>query len=160
MRISVSLLKIREFTENKAGRILNLMDKITKVFFTEKTWEKTIFHFEKQNLEHVGNSLHTTEYLAFGKVLLASLKLKVYITKLLSVFIIYEKSHALNEVILFGLLTFLRIPLTLKTYLYWALNELQFSNFVSLMTYLSCFLLFSPQWTKRKRNKNKLFKYF
>ena len=153
MRISVSLLKIREFTENKAGRILNLIDKITKVFFTEKTWEKTIFHFEKQNLEHVGNSLHTTEYLAFGKVLLASLKLKVYITKLLSVFIIYKKSHALNEVILLGLLTFLRIPLTLKTYLYWALNELQFSNFVSLMTYLSCFLLDTSIFTTMDEKK-------
>ena len=153
MRISVSLLKIREFTENKAGRILNLIDKITKVFFTEKTWEKTIFHFEKQNLEQVGNSLHTTEYLAFGKVLLASLKLKVYITKLLSVFIIYKKSHALNEVILLGLLTFLRIPLTLKTYLYWALNELQFSNFVSLMTYLSCFLLDTSIFTTMDEKK-------
>ena len=30
--------------------------------------------------------------------------------------------------------TILRIPLTLKTYLNWTLNELQFSNFVSLMT--------------------------
>ena len=52
-------------------------------------WGKTIFHFEKQNLEHIGNSVHTTEYLAFGKALLANLKVKVYITKLLSVYIIY-----------------------------------------------------------------------
>ena len=52
--------------------------------------EKSIFHFEKQNLEHIGNSVHTTEYLAFAKALLARLyqKVKVYITKLLSVYII------------------------------------------------------------------------
>ena len=70
--------------------------------------EKSIFHFEKQNLEHIGNSVHTTEYLAFGKALLARqyLKVKVYITKLLSVYIIYKKSHALNEVILLGFLQF------------------------------------------------------
>ena len=53
--------------------------------------EKSIFHFEKQNLEHIGNSVHTTEHLAFGKALLARLylKVKVYMTKLLSVYIIY-----------------------------------------------------------------------
>ena len=53
--------------------------------------EKSIFHFEKQNLEPIGNSMHTTEYLAFGKALLAKLylKVKVYVTKLLSVYIIY-----------------------------------------------------------------------
>ena len=53
--------------------------------------EKSIFHFEKQNLEHIGNYVYTTEYLAFGKVLLARLylKVKVYITKSLSVYIIY-----------------------------------------------------------------------
>ena len=52
--------------------------------------------------------MHTTEYLAFGKDLLARLYLtvKVYITKLLGVYIIYNKSHALNEVILFGYLHF------------------------------------------------------
>ena len=51
--------------------------------------EKATFHFQKQNLEHIGNSAHTTECLAFGKALLANLKVKVYITKLLSVYIIY-----------------------------------------------------------------------
>ena len=47
--------------------------------------EKSIFHFEKQNLEHISNSVHTTEYLAFGKALQARLylKVKVYVTKLL-----------------------------------------------------------------------------
>ena len=52
--------------------------------------------------------MHTTEYLAFGKDLMARLYLavKVYITKLLGVCIIYNKSHALNEVILFGYLHF------------------------------------------------------
>ena len=39
--------------------------------------EKSIFHFKKQNLEHMENSVHTTEYLAFGKALLARLYLKV-----------------------------------------------------------------------------------
>ena len=49
--------------------------------------EKSIFHFEKYNSEPIGNSVHTTEYLVFGKTLLArlDLKVKVYITKLLSV---------------------------------------------------------------------------
>ena len=67
-----------------------------------------------------GNSVHTTEYLAFGKALLARLylKVKVYITKLLSIYIIYKIPHALNEIILFGFLHFLSIPLTLQTYLY------------------------------------------
>ena len=48
-------------------------------------------NFEKQNLEHTGNSVHTTEHLAFGKALPARLylKVKVYITKLLSAYIIY-----------------------------------------------------------------------
>ena len=39
--------------------------------------EKSIFHFEKYNSEPIGNSVHTTEYLAFGKALLARLYLKV-----------------------------------------------------------------------------------
>ena len=72
--------------------------------------EKSIFHFEKQNFEPIGNSVHTTEYLAFGKALLARLylKVKVYITKLLSIniYMIYKKLHTLNEVILFGFLHF------------------------------------------------------
>ena len=52
--------------------------------------------------------MHTTEYLAFGKDLLARLylKVKVHITKLLGVYIICKKSHPLNEVILFGFLHF------------------------------------------------------
>ena len=54
-------------------------------------WLKSSFHFEKQNLQPIGNSVHITEYLAFGKALLDRLyqKVKVYITKLLSVYIIY-----------------------------------------------------------------------
>ena len=39
--------------------------------------QKSIFHFEKQNLEHIRNSVDTTEYLAFGKALLARLYLTV-----------------------------------------------------------------------------------
>ena len=59
--------------------------------------EKSIFHIEKYNFEPIGNSVHTTEYLAFAKDLLA----RLYLTD-----IIYNKSHALNEVILFGFLHF------------------------------------------------------
>ena len=81
--------KLGEFTENKAGHILNLIDEIFIAFFTENEWGKIIFHFEKRNLEHIGNCVHTTEYLIFGKALLGNLKVKVYITKLLSVYIIY-----------------------------------------------------------------------
>ena len=53
--------------------------------------------------------MYTTEYLTFGKDLLARLYLtvKVNIPKSLGVFIYYNKSHALNEVILFGYLHFL-----------------------------------------------------
>ena len=52
--------------------------------------------------------MHTTQYLVFGKGLLARLYLnvKVYIIKLLSVYIIYKISHALKEVILLGFLHF------------------------------------------------------
>ena len=82
--------------------------------------EKLIFHFEKQNFEPIGNCVHTTEYLAFGKALLARLylKVKLYITKLLSVYISYKKPHAINEKNFVWIFAFLRIPLTLKTYLY------------------------------------------
>ena len=60
--------------------------KYPKDFSLEMNREKAIFHFEKQNLEPIGNSMYTTEYLAFGKALLAKLylKVKVYITKILS----------------------------------------------------------------------------
>ena len=70
-----------------AGYILNLMDEISKGIFTEINKEKSIFHFEKQNLKPIGNFMHTTGYLAFGKALLSKLylKVKVYITKLLSI---------------------------------------------------------------------------
>ena len=53
--------------------------------------------------------MHITEYLAFEKELLARLYLtvKVCIFKLLGVYIIYNKSHALNEVFFFLFLVFL-----------------------------------------------------
>ena len=38
--------------------------------------EKSIFYFEKYNFEPIANFVHTTEYLAFGKDLLARLYLK------------------------------------------------------------------------------------
>ena len=71
--------------------------------------EKSIFHYKKYNPELIGNSVHTTEYLAFEKELLARLYLtvKVCIFKLLGVYIIYNKSHALNEVFFFLFLVFL-----------------------------------------------------
>ena len=55
--------------------------------------EKSIFDFEKYNIEPIGNSVHAIEYLSFGKDLLVGLYLtvKVCITKLLGV-----KSHALK----------------------------------------------------------------
>ena len=57
---------------------------------------------------YIKYQMYTTEYLAFGKDLLAKLALtgKVYITKLLGICIIYNKSHALNEVLLFRYLHF------------------------------------------------------
>ena len=99
VRIWVSLLKIRG---------LYRKIKYPKYFSLKMNMEKSIFHFEKQNLEHIGNFVHTTEYLAFGKALLVRLylKVKVYITTSLSVYIIYWKSHALNEVSLLDFYNF------------------------------------------------------
>ena len=34
-----------------------------------KNWEEYVFHWEKFNFAHIGNSVHTTECLALGKVL-------------------------------------------------------------------------------------------
>ena len=48
--------------------------------------EKWIFQWDKLKFEPIGNSVHTTEYLASGKTLLAKLYLKVKVyTNLLSV---------------------------------------------------------------------------
>ena len=46
VRIWVHCWKLGEFTENKAGHILNLMDEISKVFSLKMNREKSIFHFE------------------------------------------------------------------------------------------------------------------
>ena len=81
--------------------------------------EKSVFYFEKKNFEPIVNSVHTTEYLAFGNALLAGIYLKVYITKLLSVYIIYKISHALKELYnSVRIFISLRISLTLKICLY------------------------------------------
>ena len=92
----------------------------SKYFSLKVNREKSIlFHYE--NFELIGNSVHTTEYLAFGKALLVGLylRVKVYITKLLSVYIIYKISHALKEVYnSVRIFISLRISLTLKTCLY------------------------------------------
>ena len=60
-------------------------------------WKKLVFHWKKWNFEPIENYVYTTEYLALGNALLARLylKVKVYITNLLSA-IIHKKSHALN----------------------------------------------------------------
>ena len=39
--------KLGEFTEKKAGHVLNVMDEISKVFFTENEQEKISFPFWK-----------------------------------------------------------------------------------------------------------------
>ena len=59
-----------------------------KYFSLKMNMGKYIFPWEKQNFESTGKSTHTTEYLAFGKTLLVRLylKVKVYITNLLSVY--------------------------------------------------------------------------
>ena len=90
----------------------------SKHFSLKMNREKSIFHFEKLNFELIGNSVDTTEYLAFGKAVLAGLylKVKVYVTKLLSAYIIYKISHAIKEVYNSArIFIFLRIYLTLKT---------------------------------------------
>ena len=68
--------------------------------------------------------MYTTEYLAFGRDLLARLYLtvKVYVMKLLGVYIIHNKSHPLNEVILFGYLHFWGFLCPWKLNLYWTLT--------------------------------------
>ena len=34
-----------------------------------KNWGKNVFRWEELNLEHIGNSVYTTEFLALGKAL-------------------------------------------------------------------------------------------
>ena len=55
--------------------------------------KKSIFHFKKLNFEPIGNFVHTTEYLAFAKALLARLylKLNMYVTKLQKIYITNKK---------------------------------------------------------------------
>ena len=65
--------KLGEFTENKTGHILNLMDEISKVFFTENEYGKISFSFWKTEFGTTANFVHTTEYLAFGVALRARL---------------------------------------------------------------------------------------
>ena len=84
--------KLGEFPENKAAYILNLMDKISKGFLTGNQQGKINFPFWKTEF-----GTHWEFYVyhrIFGfwniwKTLLAklSLKVKVYIAKLLSVYI-------------------------------------------------------------------------
>ena len=46
--------------------------------------EESVFNREKCNFKHIGNTVHTTDYLSLGKALLATLYLevKVYINLL------------------------------------------------------------------------------
>ena len=55
--------------------------------------KKSVFHFKKLNFEPIGNFVHTTEYLAFAKALLARLylKLNMYVTKLQKIYITNKK---------------------------------------------------------------------
>ena len=57
-------------------------------------WEKGTFYWEKWNFEPIGNSVHSTEYLALKKALLARqyLKVKVYETILLIVYNLQKNS--------------------------------------------------------------------
>ena len=126
VRIWVSLLKSKGiYIKMRLVTFETWWMKYSKYFSLKMNREKSIFHFEKQNFELIRYSVHTIEYLAFRKGLLAGLclKLKVYVTKLLSVYIIYKISHGLKKVYdSVRIFIFLRIPLTLKTCLYWILN--------------------------------------
>ena len=81
--------------------------KYSKYFSLKIIKEKSIFHFQKQNLNPLG-ILCMPQNIWLLETLLARLylKVKVYITKLLGVYIVYKKPHALNEVIFFGFLNF------------------------------------------------------
>ena len=110
--------------------------------------------------------MYTTEYLAFGKDLLAKLYLtgKVYIPKLLGVCIIHNKSHGLNEVILFGYLHFWGFlwPWKLTFIEHWIHfnSPTFFPRWLTVAVFLLDASLFSLQLIKRKRNKNQLIKSF
>ena len=94
------------------------MDEIFKVFLTENDYGKISFSFWKIEFWTDCEICAYHRIFGFCKGPLARLylKVKVYITTLLS---IYKKTHALNNVMLFGFLHFY-----MKTYLYWTLNEL------------------------------------
>ena len=62
-------------------------------------WEKWIFYWEKWNFEPIGSYVHTTEYLALGKALLAKIYLAVKVYTSYKVYIIYCVYH---KIILFG----------------------------------------------------------
>ena len=132
--------------------------KYPKYFSLKMSREKTIFPFKKQNLEHIGNSVHTTKYLAFGKTVLANLMVKVYITNWLNDYIIYQISHGLNEVILLGFFSDLE-NLSLLDIKWTLILELNFfDDLPELCLFTRC--LYFHQLMKRKRSKNQLFKYF
>ena len=95
-----------------------------KYLSMKMNWEKWIFHWEKWNLEPNWNSVHIRKYWAIGKALLAKLYLTVKsVYNLLSVHNL-QKISCLNWNNFIWIFIFLRIPLTLKTYLWWTLNEL------------------------------------
>ena len=89
-----------------------------EVFINENELGKMNFPLGKWNFEPIGNSVHTTEYLALGKVLLARLRLKVKvcITDLLSICNLQNISCLTLNNFVWNFI-FFRIPLTLKTYL-------------------------------------------
>ena len=79
---------------------------------------KNEFSIGKNGILNIGNSVPTTEYLSLGKALLARLylKVKVHITNLLSLYNL-QKISCLKQNNFVRIFIFLRIPLTLKTYL-------------------------------------------
>ena len=100
------------------------------------------------------------QYLAFGKALLARLylKVKVYITNLLSVYNL-QKISCLKWSNFVWIFIFLRIPLTLKTYLYWTLNErfcfnpILFRWRLTLALFFTRCLYFHHNWWRERGTK-------
>ena len=46
---------------------MNEIIHILLIYDLSKNWEKYVFRWEKLNFEHIGNSVHTTEFLGLEK---------------------------------------------------------------------------------------------
>ena len=72
--------------------------KMNEKWINEKWIRKNEFFIRRNGtFEPIGNSAHTTEYLALGNALLAGLYLKVTVCTTNLISAIYKKSHTLNE---------------------------------------------------------------